>query len=54
MLALNGDRLASSDVDVPAPPVNLGTTFAVDMKAAAGGQAGNNDVAGWRYEVVNQ
>ena len=56
LLALNGDRLASSDVDVSAPPVNLGTTFAVNIKAAPGepgGGEGGNNVAGWQYEVLS-
>jgi tetratricopeptide (TPR) repeat protein len=46
LLAMNGATIASSDVDVAAPPVNQGTTFAVDMKTS-------DDVAGWQYEVMD-
>ena len=46
LLALNGAAIASADADVSAPPVNQGATFAVDMKTS-------DDVAGWRYDVLN-
>jgi hypothetical protein len=46
LLALGGAAIATADVDVSAPPVNQGTTFAVSMKAT-------NEVAGWRYEILN-
>lgn len=46
LLALDGAAMTSSDADVSAPPVNQGATFAVDMKTS-------DEVAGWRYEVLN-
>jgi tetratricopeptide (TPR) repeat protein len=49
LIALNGTATASSDVEVSAPPINQGTTFAVSLKTAPG----ESDVAGWRYEVLN-
>ena len=45
LLALSGAPMATSDVDVAAPPVNQGATFVVDMKAT-------DDAAGWQYEIV--
>ena len=44
-LALNGAGIATSEVEVAAPIVNQGATFAVGMKTAA-------EVAGWQYEVL--
>ena len=49
LIALTGAATASSDVEVSAPPINQGSTFAVSLKAAPG----ESDVAGWRYEVLN-
>ena len=46
LLALNGAAMATSEVDVAAPIVNQGTTFAVGMKTT-------DDVAGWQYEVLS-
>jgi tetratricopeptide (TPR) repeat protein len=44
ILALSGEAMASSDVEVPAPRVNEGATFAVKIKTT-------EDIAGWRYEM---
>ena len=46
LLALNGADITGADVDTPAPPVNLGATFAVDIPT-------NEDVAGWRYKILS-
>lgn len=45
LLALSGAPMATTEVEVPAPPINQGTTFVVAMKAT-------DEVAGWQYQIV--
>jgi tetratricopeptide (TPR) repeat protein len=46
LLGLSGATIAESDVDVSAPPVNQGATFALDIPT-------KDEVAGWRYQILN-
>ena len=53
LFGLSGEARGASDIQVPVPQVNQGASFEARIRTAARSR-GDNDVAGWKYEVIGR